>query len=103
SSSADHLCIFVRPLELLRKDKWGSNSLVALLVFLLRYSGFYHPETLDWLTLEQFQLIVTCTEVNLLEQRLYSSMHLYELDRTNLDELSLVLSAKAKEINPKLL
>ena len=102
SSSASHLTIFVRHFELLQYDKWSSNSLAALLVFMLRYSGFYHPETFEWLILERFQLILTCTKISMLDPRLVTSMHLIQMHKPSLDELSAVLSAKAVEINPKL-
>ena len=95
STSHDHHCIMVRHYELLQYDKWQSNSLVQLLIFIQRYNGFYHPNTFEWLSLEHYQLIITCTNRLLIDQRLRSMMHTIEIDRPTLSELSLILEAKA--------
>lgn len=104
SSSADHFVLCVRHFELLQADKWASNSLAALLVFIRRHGGFYHPVSFDWLTLERFQIIITATEAGAVDQRLLSSMHILQLRIPTTEELSVVLAAKAaREISPKLL
>lgn len=104
SSAADHFVVFVRHFELLHSDKWASNSLAALLIFIRRHGGFYHPVTFDWLNLEKFQLIITATEAGVVDQRLLSSMHILQLRGPTTEELSVVLAAKAaREISPKLL
>lgn len=103
-SSADHFVVFVRHWELLQTDKWASNSLAALLVFIRRHGGFYHPDSFDWLTVERLQLIITCTEAASVDQRLLSSMHILQLNRPTTEEMAVVLAAKAaREISPKLM
>ncbi|KAH9389538.1 Cytoplasmic dynein 2 heavy chain 1 [Tyrophagus putrescentiae] len=103
-SSADHFVVFVRHWELLQTDKWASNSLAALLVFIRRHGGFYHPDSFDWLTVERLQLIITSTEAASVDQRLLSSMHILQLNRPTTEEMAVVLAAKAaREISPKLI
>lgn len=97
------LLIFIKHLELLTNDKWGSNSLVSLLVQLLKFQGFYHLDSFEWITLDPaFQIIITCTDVTLIDKRLQTQLHLIQLDAYELNEVEQILEEKTKEINPDL-
>lgn len=95
------LLLFIKHLELLITDKWGSNSLVSLLVQLAKYQGFYHLDSFDWITLDPtFQIIITCTDVHLIDKRLQTQLHLIQLNPYELNEIEQILEEKTKQINP---
>lgn len=94
NQGAERLWIFVRHLELLSYDKWQSNSLMSMLLLLIKHNGFYHPQTFEWITLERFQIVVTATDLKWVDERLLTSMHIIELVEPSLNDIEAILTAK---------
>ncbi|XP_046919270.2 cytoplasmic dynein 2 heavy chain 1-like [Dermatophagoides farinae] len=98
--------LFIRHFELLSYDKWSSNSLVSLLTLMLKHNGFYHPETFEWITVDvtNFQLILSCTDVRLIDKRLLTRLHLIQFEHYSLEEIKEILHTKIQQsctnINP---
>ncbi|KAG0418555.1 hypothetical protein HPB47_004759 [Ixodes persulcatus] len=55
---ADKLVLFLRDLNLVKPDKWGTCQLVAWLEQVVSYRGFYDQD-LDWVGLERIQIVAT--------------------------------------------
>ncbi|XP_042145642.1 cytoplasmic dynein 2 heavy chain 1 [Ixodes scapularis] len=55
---ADKLVLFLRDLNLVKPDKWGTCQLVAWLQQVVSYRGFYDQD-LDWVGLERIQIVAT--------------------------------------------
>lgn len=101
-NSGDHLWIFIRHFELLTLDKWLSNSLISLLILLLKHHGFYHPDTFEWISVEKFQLLITCTDQSAIDERLITSMHVVQVALPTVFEIEQILLAKAKLLQASL-
>uniref|UniRef100_A0A6P6XQE3 Dynein heavy chain, cytoplasmic n=1 Tax=Dermatophagoides pteronyssinus TaxID=6956 RepID=A0A6P6XQE3_DERPT len=86
--NGQQIWLFIRHLELLTYDKWSSNSLISLLTLLLKHNGFHHPDTFEWIQIDPtFQLILTCTDIHLIDKRLLTQLHLIQLQRYSLNEI----------------
>lgn len=101
-TSGEHLWIFIKHFEILTYDKWLSNSLVSLIVMLLKHQGFYHPDTFEWIQLEKFQIVITCNDRKIVDERLLTTMHVIHVTRASLFEIEQILYAKAKLIDSSL-
>lgn len=55
-----NLVLLVKGLNIIKPDKWGTCELIAFLEQLLTYQGYYN-EYLEWISLENIQLILSIT------------------------------------------
>lgn len=53
----DYLIVYLKSIDLIQPDKYGSSMTIAFLESLLNYSGFYDANN-DWTTLENIQVII---------------------------------------------
>ena len=54
----DTLILFLKDVNLVKPDKWGTSALVTFLQQLLTYRGF-HDENLEWVGLEGVQIVMS--------------------------------------------
>ena len=54
----DTLILFLKDVNLVKPDKWGTSALVTFLQQLLTYRGF-HVESLEWVGLEGVQIVIS--------------------------------------------
>ncbi|VDN17045.1 unnamed protein product [Gongylonema pulchrum] len=52
------LVLYVKSLNVVKPDKWGTCELIAFLQQLLTYEGFY-DQNLEWISLENVQVHIT--------------------------------------------
>jgi hypothetical protein len=54
----DTLILFLKDVNLVKPDKWGTSALVTFLQQLLTYRGF-HDDNLEWVGLEGVQIVIS--------------------------------------------
>ncbi|KAI1294982.1 Cytoplasmic dynein 2 heavy chain 1 [Halotydeus destructor] len=87
SSNGSKLVIYLRNLELLEADKWGSKAVMAFLVSLLSHGGFYDETTFEWVQLQNFQVIATSITEAVIDPRLLTMSHIVNVSLPPVDEL----------------
>ena len=90
----EYLILFLKDVNLVKPDKWGTSSLVTFLQQLLTYKGFY-DENLEWVGLEGVQVVASMNPSSTmgrseLSSRFSSLVHILYIDypdRTQLQEI----------------
>ncbi|VDM16092.1 unnamed protein product [Hydatigera taeniaeformis] len=91
----DRLVLLLRDLNLPKPDKWGSCEVVAFLQQILTYRGFYDANSLEFIGIEDIQIIATLTPSSLsgglgrflLSPRLTSILRIASITNPSSDEL----------------
>jgi dynein heavy chain 2 len=85
------LILYLRHLELLRSDEWGSVSVIAFLTSLISQSGFYDESSLEWVTVQNFIVICTCIDIERLDLRFVNRVHVSDVSLPPLPELEQII------------
>lgn len=85
------LILYLRHLELLKPDEWGSVSVVAFLTSLISQSGFFDESSLEWITVQNFIVICTCTDIDRLDMRFLNRVHVSEVSLPPLAEFEQII------------
>lgn len=86
------LILYFRHLELLKPDEWGSVSVIAFLTSLISQSGFYDEQSLEWVSVQNFIVLCTCTDIDLLDMRFLNRVHVSELSFPPLAEFEQIIA-----------
>lgn len=92
ASNASKVILYLQNLELLKSDKWNSNPVIAFLVNLLSYHGFYDESTFEWNEVQNIQIIATCTNIDCLDLRFLNRVHVCEVILPPLSEIQDIIS-----------
>ncbi|RWS24479.1 cytoplasmic dynein 2 heavy chain 1-like protein 3, partial [Leptotrombidium deliense] len=90
TSNGSKLIIYVRHVELIEADKWQSKYLLAFLTNLISYKGYYDEESLEWISVDNFQVIATCVSSEYVDSKLFSLLHIINVDLPESDELNAI-------------
>ena len=85
------LILYFRHLELLKSDEWGSVSVIAFLTSLISQSGFYDESSLEWVSVQNFIVICTCTDIDVLDMRFLNRVHVSEVSLPPLAEFEQII------------
>lgn len=85
------LILYLRHLELLRPDEWGSVSVIAFLTSLISQAGFYDESSLEWVTVQNFIVICTCTDIERLDLRFLNRVHVADVSLPPLPEIEQII------------
>lgn len=91
-ANASKVILYLRNLELLLSDKWNSNPVVAFLVNLLSYHGFYDESTFEWNEVQNIQIIATCINNDYLDLRFLNRVHVCEVILPPISEIQDIIS-----------
>lgn len=92
ASNASKCILYLRNLELLVSDKWNSNPVIAFLVNLLSYHGFYDESMFEWNEVQNIQIIATCTNIDCLDPRFLNRVHVCEVVLPPISEIQDIIS-----------
>lgn len=91
ASNGAKLILYFRNLELLMGDQWNSIPVIAFLVSLISHGGFYDEGTLEWVSVQNFIVIGTCTSIDCLDMRLLNRVHVSEVSLPPLEEMEKII------------
>ncbi|RWS13790.1 hypothetical protein B4U79_14531 [Dinothrombium tinctorium] len=100
TNNGSKIILYVRHLELIEMDKWQSKYLIAFLTSLINYKGFYDETTLDWIQVDNFQVVATCTNLSFLESKFLSLVHIIDVTLPTFDEIQMMLELSCPENAP---
>lgn len=86
------LILYFRRLELLRSDQWNSVSVIAFLTSLISQSGFYDEASLEWISVQNFTVLCTCTDIEQLDMRFLNRVHVSEVSLPPISELEEIIT-----------
>ncbi|EJD73854.1 cytoplasmic dynein 2 heavy chain 1, variant [Loa loa] len=92
-----NLVFYIKAINVVKPDKWGTCEIIAFLQQLLTYEGYYN-EKLEWISLENIQLVLSITLANdeghyLLPSRFVSLLRICAVDYPTKDELIIIYSS----------
>ena len=93
----ERLVLFLKGINLVKPDSWGTSMLSSFLQQLITYQGFYE-DNLEWVTLEGVHVVASMSAGNTLgryelSSRLTSIMHVAYMEYSGREELHSVYSA----------
>uniref|UniRef100_A0A158Q7Q4 Cytoplasmic dynein 2 heavy chain 1 n=1 Tax=Elaeophora elaphi TaxID=1147741 RepID=A0A158Q7Q4_9BILA len=92
-----NLVLYLKAINVVKPDKWGTCEIIAFLQQLLTYKGYYN-EKLEWISLENIQLVLSITLANdeghyLLPQRFVSLLRICTVEYPTKEELITIYSS----------
>uniref|UniRef100_A0A915PL62 Cytoplasmic dynein 2 heavy chain 1 n=1 Tax=Setaria digitata TaxID=48799 RepID=A0A915PL62_9BILA len=92
-----NLIFYIKSLNIVKPDKWGSCEIIAFLQQLLTYNGYYN-EKLEWISLENIQLVLSITLSNdevhyLLPTRFVSLLRIAAVEYPSKEDLITIYSS----------
>lgn len=91
STSGAKLILYLRNVDFVKSDEWHSVPVIAFLVSLISYGGFWDEGSLEWLTLENFLVVATCMDIHELDMRFLNRVHVCEVTSPSKTEIELIL------------
>lgn len=91
SSSGAKLILYLRNLDFVKGDEWQSVPVIAFLVSLISYGGFWDEGSLEWLELENFLVVATCMSIHEVDMRFLNRVHICEVSTPSEAEIELIL------------
>eukprot|EP01135_Chromosphaera_perkinsii_P005308 Nk52_evm1s338 gene=Nk52_evmTU1s338 len=100
---AERLILYLKDLNLPKPDKWGTIQLIAFLQQLVTYKGFYENETLEWVGLENIQLVGSMNPATTLGRhdlstRFTAVVRIAYISYTDIDQLQTIYSTCLKPV-----
>ncbi|VDO31356.1 unnamed protein product [Onchocerca flexuosa] len=91
------LIFYIKGINIVKPDKWGTCEIIAFLQQLLTYEGYYN-EKLEWISLENIQLVLSITLANdeghyLLPSRFVSLLRICKVEYPTQEELITIYSS----------
>ncbi|CAH0388994.1 unnamed protein product [Bemisia tabaci] len=96
--NSEHLILHFSDLNLARPDKWGTNILMAFLQQVLTYNGFFEPVNMEWVGLDNVQIVCTLSSCEFLSPRLISLFKILFIGTPSTEELKLICSAYLRNV-----
>ncbi|KAL3981550.1 Dynein heavy chain N-terminal region 2 family protein [Acanthocheilonema viteae] len=92
-----NLVFYIKAINVVKPDKWGTCEIIAFLQQLLTYEGYYN-EKLEWISLENIQLVLSITLANdeghyLLPSRFVSLLRICTVEYPTKEELVTIYSS----------
>ncbi|MCP9266202.1 DYHC2 [Dirofilaria immitis] len=92
-----NLILYIKGINIVKPDKWGFCEIIAFLQQLLTYGGYYN-EKLEWISLENIQLVLSITLANdeghyLLPSRFVSLLRICTVEYPTQEELITIYSS----------
>ncbi|VDK75265.1 unnamed protein product, partial [Onchocerca ochengi] len=92
-----NLIFYIKGINIVKPDKWGTCEIIAFLQQLLTYEGYYN-EKLEWISLENIQLVLSITLANdeghyLLPSRFASLLRICKVEYPTQEELITIYSS----------
>ena len=91
ASNGAKLILYFRNLEVLQPDQWNCVPVVAFLTNLLSQGGFYDALSLEWISLQNFLVVGTCTSIDCLDMRLLNRTHVCEVSLPPVQEIQQII------------
>ncbi|KAG8276879.1 Cytoplasmic dynein 2 heavy chain 1 [Homalodisca vitripennis] len=95
----EHLILHLKNVNLVTRDKWGSNMLMAWLQQVLTYGGFYDTD-LEWAGLEGVQFVFSLSSSEAISPRFLALNLVYSLSCPGQAELKTIYREMTRSILP---